>query len=367
MDGITDSAFRFIVKKYGNPDMMVTEFNHVMGMCIAGDNVMETFEYDESQRPIVGQIYGKEPEYFYHAAKIICALGFDAVDINMGCPAKNVAASGAGAGLIRTPELALDIIKAVKKGVEDWTIDGKITGLSNRSIKGFEEALKKKFDEISATQINMSLPNNGLNNLIATLSKREYAYKLKEFNAERKLIPVSVKTRIGYDKPITKEWISNIASANPEWLTVHGRTLKQLYTGEADWNELKIAVESTTLPVIVNGDIKNAEDYRKVMDLTNAFGAFIGRASYGNPWVFNTIKSPSTSISEPTIKERIDVMLELTRRFVELNPDPKLFFRMRKHFGWFIKGVEGSGEIRAKLMTTCSYSDVINVLDSFQY
>src|SRR5690606_1077705 len=123
----------FITAKYGHPDIMYTEFVNVMGLCIAGYNTLKELYYEEVERPIVGQIYGNDPEYFYHAAKIICALGFDGVDINMGCPAKNVANSGSGAALIKTPNLAIEIIAAVKQGVKDWTIDGKLSGLNEKT------------------------------------------------------------------------------------------------------------------------------------------------------------------------------------------------------------------------------------------
>lgn len=347
MDGVSDSPFRFIAKKYGNPDIVFTEFTNVMGMCIAGDKIMHTFHYDETQRPIVGQIYGNDPEYFYHAAKIICALGFDAVDINMGCPAKNVASSGSGAALIKTPELAKEIIEAVKRGVEDWVSDGKLTGLSNRSIQGVEELLQMKKSEVES--INLIDAVDGLKNIMNQIG----------LPTERKFIPVTVKTRIGYDHPVTESWIQNIAEAKPEWISVHGRTLKQMYEGLADWNEIKKAVESTDIPVLANGDIKTAEDVKNVLELTGAKGVLIGRATFGNPWIFNEARGDTTKI---TLELKIKVMIEHTKKFVELYPDPRAFFQMRKHFGWYMKGFDGAVELRKKLMTANSLADVENIV-----
>lgn len=326
MDGVSDHAFRFITKKYGNPDLIFTEFTNVMGMCIAGDHLMHTFFYDKSQRPIIGQIYGNSPEYFYHATKIICELGFDGVDINMGCPAKNVASSGAGAGLIRTPELAREIIREVKRGVLDWVEDGKLTGLSSRSLKG-----------VVAIKEAMELENN-----------------------DRKLIPVSVKTRIGFDKPETESWIENLSKENPEWITLHGRTLKQMYTGKADWEEIKKAVNVTDIPIIANGDITSKNDLEEVMELTRARGVLVGRASFGNPWIFNELRGDDKI---PNLEEKIKVIIEHTEKFLELYPEPKLFFQMRKHFGWYIKGFDGAVEMRRKLMTTTSLEDLKIILD----
>jgi len=349
-DGVSDNAFRYITKKYGNPDLMFTEFTNVMGLCIAGFNILQAFEYDESQRPIVAQIYGKEPEYFYHASKIVCALGFDGVDINMGCPAKTVAASGSGAGLIRTPDLAREIIAAVKRGVDDWKNDGKLTGLNSKT----EAAVNLMVDSYRKRVINLSDLENkelyGRNNL-----------KL----GNRSLIPVSVKTRIGYDIPVTKSWIENLAKESPKWITVHGRTLKQMYTGSADWNEIGIAVDSTNIPIIANGDIKNLEDVKKVLEITKAKGVLIGRGSFGNPWIFkelNTIKDNSYIFKEPDYLEKFKVLIEHTEEFVRNNKESRAFFQMRKHFGWYIKGFDGAKELRDKLLRSNSVDEVKEIL-----
>ncbi|MEP7103601.1 MAG: tRNA-dihydrouridine synthase family protein [Candidatus Dojkabacteria bacterium] len=338
MDGITDAPFRYITKKYGNPDVTFTEFTHVMGMCMAGDNVLHHFIYDESERPVFGQIFGKEPDYFYHAAKIICELGFTGVDINMGCPAKTVANSGSGAGLIRTPDLAREIIAAVREGVKHWVENGELTGLKERSYN----AVKNQ------SQIN-----------------RERKSLLEEGGSEnrevfRELIPVSVKTRIGYDVPVTKQWIGNIDKANPDWITVHGRTLKQLYGGAADWNEIKIAVESTSKPVLANGDIKSRDDVEKILELTGAYGVLVGRATYGNPWIFNELRGEGKVMK--TKEDRIATLLEHAEKFIQIFPDPRAFVMMRKHFGWYCTNFDNAVGLRSKLMQTKTIEEVRQIL-----
>ncbi|MFS8131088.1 MAG: tRNA dihydrouridine synthase [Candidatus Dojkabacteria bacterium] len=323
MDGVTDAPFRFMAAKYSQPDMTFTEFTHVMGMCMAGDNVLHHFIYDESERPVFGQIFGKEPEYFYHAAKIICELGFDGVDINMGCPAKTVAASGSGAGLIRTPDLAREIIAAVREGVKHWVENGELTGLKERSY-----------------------------NVVKAKSN---------YGETRELKSVSVKTRIGYDHPITAEWIANLDKANPDWISIHGRTLKQMYTGHADWDEIKKGVEATSRPVLANGDIKTKEDFDKVLELTGAYGALIGQAAYGNPWIFNEIRHGKI---EHTKEERINTLIEHTEKFIEIFPDPKIFVMLRKHFGWYLKDFDGASDLRSKLMQTRTIEEVRAVFNA---
>ena len=103
MDGITDASFRYITARHGGPDVILTEFVNIQSALYSPHTLLKDFRYDETERPIVAQIYGRTPELFYRVAHIVGELGFDGLDINMGCPAKKVAASGCGAALIRTP------------------------------------------------------------------------------------------------------------------------------------------------------------------------------------------------------------------------------------------------------------------------
>lgn len=415
MDGITDVAFREITKKYGKPDVLFTEFVHVMGLCFAAQNLLKTLEYTEFQRPIIAQIFGKEPEYFYHAAKIVCALGFDGVDINMGCPASSVASKGAGAALINTPDIALAIIAETKRGVADWVADGKLTGLRKEAQKAVEQIKTRNIKRLIKQLPNTRLPyalSWGQQNLIG----------------ERTQIPVTVKTRIGYDTPVTTEWIKTLSQAKPEWISVHGRTLKQMYTGEASWDELKKAVESTDIPVLTNGDIKVYEDIGRMLEFTKSSGVLVGRGSFGNPFVFTSPPSPLSSnylekgeITESSLdtahltpkhylergkstlgtphhtpsqylergesnlvastpsaslqyfKGNISlwrkVMLEHAEIFVKFNPDKRAFVQMRKHLGWYAKNMqaelkgESIKELKMKLVRVESMEELKKVVN----
>ena len=120
MNGVTDHAFRHIQKKHGNPMLLYTEFTSVDGICAGASALLKDFLYDESQRPIIAQIYGRTPGNFHQTAMLLCQLGFDGIDINMGCPSRSIAHSGSGAGLIRTPSLAQEIVRATRRGVQDW-------------------------------------------------------------------------------------------------------------------------------------------------------------------------------------------------------------------------------------------------------
>ncbi|HEX2387417.1 MAG TPA: tRNA-dihydrouridine synthase, partial [Candidatus Binatia bacterium] len=120
MDGVTDASFRYIAATVGRPDVMLTEFVSVDTAAFAPESLLRDFTYAEVERPIAAQIYGHTPEAFYRVAHIVCEMGFDGLDINMGCPAKKVAAKGSGAGLILTPVLARAIIRAARQGIRDW-------------------------------------------------------------------------------------------------------------------------------------------------------------------------------------------------------------------------------------------------------
>ena len=120
MDGVTDAPNRTMHGLYGRPDVVLTEFTNVEGLWRGSDRIFRDFLYTPAERPVVAQIFGCRPEYFYKAAHIVCELGFDGLDINMGCPASNIANKGGGAALIRVPDTAKAIIRAAQQGVRDW-------------------------------------------------------------------------------------------------------------------------------------------------------------------------------------------------------------------------------------------------------
>src|SRR5439155_18149530 len=164
MDGVTDPAFRYIVARYGKPDVQITEFVSVDEICHGGDAAWNQLQFAEIERPIVAQIYGADPDTFYQVAQVVCELGFDGVDINMGCPSKSVSARGCGAALIRNPPLAREIIRAVHGGVTDWAAGHRIESIGLRP---------KVVERVLALTSGRDGPRT------------------------RKAVPVSVKTRLG--------------------------------------------------------------------------------------------------------------------------------------------------------------------------
>jgi tRNA-dihydrouridine synthase len=348
MDGVTDAPFRFITAKHGCPDVMLTEFVNIQSAIYAPELLLRDFTYSEIERPIVAQIYGNTPELFYKVAHIVGELGFDGLDINMGCPARKVAAAGCGAALIREPELARAIIRAARQGLRDWS-DGqslKEIGIRPGAIEALRAANRRR---IGADTI-----------------------------AERRPLPLSVKTRIGYDRVVVEHWISTLLEERPAAITLHGRTLQQGYKGNADWGAIARAVDiargSGTL-VLGNGDLRDMTDvYRRVRE-TEVDGVLIGQAAQGNPWLFAG-KEPlkrslrgSATVSPrpaPSLADRFAVMLEHSR-YHEDDPRNPCFFGMRKNLLWYCRGFDGAEELRWHMKRADSARDVARALENFTH
>lgn len=301
MYDVTDTAFRQIINKYGKPDLFFTEFVSADGLCsIAKDKLIrKLLRYSPEEKPIIAQIFGINPENFYNTAKLIIELGFDGIDINFGCPDKNVVKKFAGSGVIRKPELAEELIQATIEGT-----GGKV--------------------------------------------------------------PVSVKTRVGYNTNIIEEWAEFLLRQGIDALTIHARTKKEMSKVPANWNLVKTTVEirnslNADTVIIGNGDVKNLDEANQRVLETGCDGVMIGRGIFGNPWLFNkTIKK--SDLPEEKI---LQVMLEHTRLFVETFGDEKHFLLMRKHFGSYISGFENASELRAMLMETENLEQVEQIVNNY--
>ena len=307
MADVTDAAFRRIIAKYGKftrpdgsidggPNVMFTEFVSCDGLCSKGKkNLLPILKYTEKERPIVAQVFGAKPENFYESAKLIKKLGFDGIDINMGCPDKKVLKQGAGAALINNPQLAREIIRQTKKGS-------------------------------------------------------------RLFGGQAGEMPISVKTRIGYDKYDKKEfkkWLTALLEENPAAITIHARTKKEMSLVPAHWDiiteAVKIRNEFDPSPnhtlILGNGDIRNIADAEEKAKTFGADGVMIGRAVFGNPWLFANVKKIIST------KEKLSILLEHTKLFEKINKGQN-FDVMKKHFKSYVSGFPGAKELRIKLMTS---------------
>jgi len=322
MDGVTDAAFRHVIAKYSKPSFIVTEFTNVEGLARGATALLQAFLYEEAERPIVAQVFGVELESYYKVAVMLASMGFDGIDINMGCPAKKVFKHGAGAALIQNPDLAKELIRTTKRGVKDWA-DG------------------------------ISLEEAGVHpNIISAIKGIG--------KGDRGLIPVSVKTRIGYNSVVVEEWVSALAEAEPAAITVHGRTLKQMYTGEADWDSIAKAVavlKGSGIKCLGNGDIQSMKGACEKIEKYGVDGVMVGRAVFGNPWFFGD--------KEPSVQEKLQAAIEHSRYLEEKLPDLQ-FVNIRKHLCWYCKDFDGARELRAQLMHVENAGDVEEIIRNSQ-
>jgi len=296
---VTDAAFRALIAKYGRPDVMWTEFVSAGGLAHpdAREKLLRDLEYGENERPIVAQIFGSDPQNIKSAVALIEELGFDGVDINMGCPDRSVEKQGAGAALIKNPKLAREIIRAAKEGAQT--------------------------------------------------------------------IPVSVKTRVGYSKDELDAWLPEILAENPAAVTIHARTRKEMSKVPARWIDVARAVKirndmnSETL-IIGNGDAVDLEDAQKKAEKSGADGVMLGRAIFGNPWLFNE----KIGKKDTPLKKQLEVMVEHTKLFEKMCAH-KNFAVMKKHYTAYARGFDGAKELRMKLMDAENAREVELLVNNF--
>ena len=311
MSDVTDVAFRYILSRYSkdrenkNKIVFWTEFVSADGLCnkFARKKLAHILEFSEGERPIVAQIFGANPENMKKACQYIASLDFDGIDINMGCPDKSVINQGAGSALIKTPELALKIIQAVHAGIK-------------------------------------------------TAGKN---------------IPVSVKTRTGFNKEEINTWILKILKEDISALTIHLRTKKELSLVPAHWDLMKKIIEiknkiSPNTLIIGNGDVKDLKDAKEKALKYGCDGIMIGRGVFGNPWFFSSKSNPEISL-----EEKLNVLIEHTKIFDKklLEPKHKNFDVMKKHFKAYINGFKGAKELRMKLMETKNAKQVEKIINDF--
>jgi tRNA-dihydrouridine synthase len=344
MDGVTDSAFRYIVATYGKPDVVFTEFTNVHDICSGRLKTLDSLRYSEVERPVIAQIYGKDPALFYQAAHVVCELGFDGLDINMGCPSKNVASSGSGAGLIRTPNLALELMERARKGIQDWA-DGqtlKDVGLKPSALQAIAQ-LKSEHPDLTEHQ-------------------------------ERFSIPLSVKTRLGFDCNIINEWSDCLIQGRPEVISMHGRTLSQMYRGQSDWQAIAQAatrIRKHGILAIGNGDIKSLAEAHQRIQESGVNGVLIGRGALGNPWIFQEIEKVRQALVtesplelktlEPSLDEKFHAIINHAKCFETIHGAER-FVRMRKHLGWYCSSFPHAAAMRAQMVRTNGTQDVTNIL-----
>ena len=296
MAGVTDYAFRTICAELG-ANLTITEM--VSSRALVYKDKKSAALLRKNPGSICGaQIFGNDPEIMAQAAVLALEIsGCDFIDINMGCPMPKIANSGDGCGLMRTPELAGDIVKAVSKAVD---------------------------------------------------------------------VPVTVKCRLGWDKGSINvlDFAKRMEDNGAAMLTVHGRTRSMLYSGVADWDMIAKVKQQSGIPVLANGDICDSASAVKCKKWTGADGIMIGRATFGNPWIFAEAAAAlyATEIPQlPPLHQRVAVAVRQFELAKEDKGEHIACLEARKHFAWYLRGVSHSSYYKTQISAISCMDDVYRI------
>ena len=302
MSGVTDEAFRLMFLKYGRPDVFWTEFVSTEGLFSKGrEHCLGILKFNKKEHPIVAQVFGSDPLQFEAAAKDIAKLGFDGIDINMGCPDRDIEKQGCGATLIKNPSLAKEIIKATKKGAGKMPV----------SVK---------------TRIGYS--KNQIAEWIPALLEEDIAVLTVHFRTRSEMYKVDA----------------------------HWELAKEIV-------KLRDRIAPKTL-LLGNGDVKSLQEAKRLVKETGLDGIMIGRAVIGNPWFFSE-RVPALSERLNAVIEHAELFEESHKEDVKADGSYKQFDSIKKHFHAYTKGFKGAKELRERLMRVKNTAEAREAIKQF--
>lgn len=300
MAGVTDLVLRDLVREYSKTCLITTE---MISSELLNQKNRETDMTDlrDNHHPIAFQVSGHKPDLIRKSAAILSPR-CDIFDINMGCPVKKVVGGNDGSALMRTPELAQDLVRAAKEGTDR---------------------------------------------------------------------PVSVKFRLGYtaDEMNFVEFGQKMQEAGADFITIHGRTRSQMYSGHADWKRIRDLKRNVDIPVFANGDVVSVETAIQCLEESEADGVAIGRGVLGDPALIHRVEHylrTGEKLAMPTLSEKIDMLkhhLQMEIDFRGMDIGVKF---MRKFFPYYISGVKNAAKIRASIVLEDEPEKIFKTLDSLR-
>ncbi|MEM6424698.1 MAG: tRNA dihydrouridine synthase DusB [Cyanobacteria bacterium P01_D01_bin.128] len=297
LSGVTDLVFRRLVRRYAPESMLYTEMVSAAEIHHMRE-LPKLMEIDPQERPISIQLFDCRPDFLVEAAQKAVAEGADTIDINMGCPVNKITKNGGGSSLLRQPQVAEAIVKAVAAAVT---------------------------------------------------------------------VPVTVKTRIGWDEQDINavEFGRRMEGAGARLLTLHGRTRSQGYNGPARWEWIGRVKAALSIPVIANGDIDSVDAAVRCLAQTGADGVMCSRGTLGYPFLVGEIDhffKTGQRRPAPDGVTRLSCAREHLIMLWNYKGDRGIR-QARKHMTWYCKGFPGAAELRDRLCRIESVEGGCDLLD----
>lgn len=301
MAGVADTVFRRLCRAYGAA-ATVSELISAEGLVRASEKTQNMLAFDKGERPYAIQLFGADADHLAGAAQMAAEKSPDWIDLNFGCPAKNVTKRGAGSAIMQNLDLMREIVHKVVRAVD---------------------------------------------------------------------LPVTAKIRSGWDAATVNavEAARIIEGEGAVGVIVHGRTRRQAFTGKADWDIITQVKAAVSIPVVGNGDVVSAESARALIDQSGCDAVMVGRGCYGRPWLFDEIScylENGILRPEPTPAERLDICLKHYQMALDTLPTARAVNEMRKHIGWYVKGMRGASQLRQMVFHLTQPDAVLSALLEFR-